>query len=273
MKTYFSIKNFEFEYNENTKGGTMPYMHIHNMYEIYYLNEGTRCYIINNKVYELSAGCVALIPPGVVHKTFGGSFKRTLISFSATFLDKIFKENIIRKSLACFSEPVISLNEQEKKEFCFFSEKISQTANGGDATQQAVFAMNILTLFNNHNPTKHREFIDNSNLLLNRILEYISENYKTIENLDEIADKFFITKHHLCRKFKSSTGLSVFEYINTLKIHQACLLLLQTDLSILEICLECGFNSQGYFSRIFKAYTGMTPNRYRKVSPDTNFLF
>ena len=264
MKTYFSTENFEFEYKDNPKGGTMPCMHIHNLYEIYYLHEGIRSYIINNRVYEMTAGCIALIPPGVFHKTSGESFKRTLISFSPVFFDKVFKDKVIKKYLACFSEPVMSLTEDEKRIFCFYSEKLSEAMEKENVAEQSVYLMNILMLLNDHAPENHKGFIDKSNLLLNRILDYIAKNYKTIQSLDEIADRFFITKHHLCRKFKNATGMSVFEYINSLKVHQACQGLLKSNDSILEICMECGFNSQAYFSRIFRAYTGLTPNQYRK---------
>ena len=98
---------------------------------------------------------------------------------------------------------------------------------------------------------------------MQKILDYINENYVKIVNLDEISEKFYITKSHLCRIFKKTAGLSVIKYINGLKIQKACYLLDKTELSITEIAFECGYNSTMYFCRIFKQLTGFSPLKYR----------
>jgi AraC-like DNA-binding protein len=54
-----------------------------------------------------------------------------------------------------------------------------------------------------------------------------------------------------------------------LKIEKAKELLAKTNLSILDITVECGFNSQSYFSTVFSGFEGMTPNQYRKIYGET----
>jgi AraC-like DNA-binding protein len=68
----------------------------------------------------------------------------------------------------------------------------------------------------------------------------------------------------LCRFFKMNTGITVFEYLNKIKTEFACKLLMDPDLSILEICLDSGFNNISHFNKQFKKNTGVPPSEYRK---------
>ena len=53
------------------------------------------------------------------------------------------------------------------------------------------------------------------------------------------------------------------DYLNSLKIHYACSLLENTNLSIIDVSLSAGFDDQSYFTKVFRRVTGMTPLRYR----------
>ena len=63
--------------------------------------------------------------------------------------------------------------------------------------------------------------------------------------------------------FKEYTGKTVNEYLTEYRIYIAKQLLEDTEKSILEIALECGFNEASYFIRIFKRQTGISPLKYR----------
>jgi AraC-like DNA-binding protein len=68
----------------------------------------------------------------------------------------------------------------------------------------------------------------------------------------------------LCRFFKMNMGITVFEYLNKIKIDFACKLLMDQDLSITEVCLDSGFNNVSHFNKQFKKNTGVPPTKYRK---------
>lgn len=61
------------------------------------------------------------------------------------------------------------------------------------------------------------------------------------------------------------------EYINEYRLKQSFRLLEETDLSITDVCLECGYNNLGNYLRSFKKYAGTTPLKYRKKSLFRNF--
>lgn len=264
MNPYTTTESFGIMYAENYAGGSMPCLHTHNTYEIYYLHEGKRNYIINNKVYELNKDCFALIPPNVFHKTMGDKYKRTLIFFSYAFLENFFKEKAIKNMLSCFSSPIIRLPENERNYFADLCRRMTEYSSDCGYDERPLLVADILTLLNKYKQNKEYEPADASSRLLSEILDYIGQNFKSIENLDDIAQKFFITKFHLCRIFKENTGMSVFQYINTLKIQMACTMLTNPGFSMTDISSECGFNSQMYFCEIFHRQLGMTPSQYRK---------
>ncbi|KOF57984.1 AraC family transcriptional regulator [Clostridium sp. DMHC 10] len=95
-------------------------------------------------------------------------------------------------------------------------------------------------------------------------LNYIENSYTKQITLDELATLSHISTYHFCRLFKESTGQTVIEYINNLRIKKAKVLLKESNLNMTEIALSCGFNDANYFSRIFKKNTNMTPSEIRK---------
>jgi AraC-like DNA-binding protein len=59
-------------------------------------------------------------------------------------------------------------------------------------------------------------------------------------------------------------GQTVFEYLNQIRVDFGCKLLMDPDLSIMEVCLDSGFNNLSHFNKQFRKLTGVTPSEYRK---------
>ena len=96
------------------------------------------------------------------------------------------------------------------------------------------------------------------------IVAYINANYQRIHGIEEIAEAFFISKYHLCRIFKNAMKITVIEYLNQVKIKQACHLLINTKKDMTEIAQLCGFHSAAYFSKVFRKLMNQKPMEYRK---------
>lgn len=90
-------------------------------------------------------------------------------------------------------------------------------------------------------------------------------------DLAALADRFGKSPTALCRYFKRHTGQTITEYLNRLRIAEACRRLASTDDLIAQIGYAVGYNNLAYFNRTFRAQTGMTPKRYRdalRTTPD-----
>lgn len=100
-------------------------------------------------------------------------------------------------------------------------------------------------------------------------LAYIKEHYKEKLYIADLARQLNLNEQYFCRFFKKAIGCPPMRYLNEYRIKQARRLLEETDLSVMEICLECGYNNLGNFLREFRKQTNLTPLQYRKLSSRT----
>ena len=96
------------------------------------------------------------------------------------------------------------------------------------------------------------------------MLAFIQENYSEKLTLEDIADSAAVSTRECLRCFRESIHQSPMEYLIEYRVQMAKKLLESTDLSITDIALGCGFNSNSYFTKIFHRSCGKTPNAYRK---------
>ena len=99
---------------------------------------------------------------------------------------------------------------------------------------------------------------------LKQIHEYISENYFRKISLEDLADRFFISKFHLSREYKKIYGITLGNALTNLRLSHAKSMLRFSDDSVDTIALSCGFQDTGYFIKVFKKAENMTPLQYRK---------
>ena len=118
-----------------------------------------------------------------------------------------------------------------------------------------------------------REFLGEDAAAMYKLRHKLSECMKYIENncgktieLSELAKIGGMSEEHLCRIFKTYTGLRPFEYINGIRIQRAKeYLCINKDMTVSEIGKTLGFQSSSYFGMVFKKSTGFTPAAYRKL--------
>lgn len=97
-----------------------------------------------------------------------------------------------------------------------------------------------------------------------QVLEYINEHLERDIKLADLAKLLDISQFHFSHLFKQSIGTSPYQYLIQQRIERAKQLLKKTDRSIMDIALECGFNSHSHLSKQFRQCTGITPKAYRE---------
>ncbi|MBD8032455.1 AraC family transcriptional regulator [Solibacillus sp. FSL W8-0474] len=102
-------------------------------------------------------------------------------------------------------------------------------------------------------------------LIVQDIITTLEDHLLEHWQLEDYAKKIGYSKFHLTRSFKKETGLTIGEYIRKRRLAMASLFLLHSDLSIMEISLECHFQSQEAFTRAFKELYNMPPGKYRNL--------
>jgi len=94
-------------------------------------------------------------------------------------------------------------------------------------------------------------------------INYIDANYDKPIILAEIARASHLSVSRLAHIFKEQMGVTIIDYLTSVRIERAKQLLLATDQNCTEICFQVGYNNQSYFTRTFKALVGMTPRQFR----------
>lgn len=103
---------------------------------------------------------------------------------------------------------------------------------------------------------------------INRILTYIDENLDNDLSLEKVAAIGFYSPFHLHRLFKAITNETLNGYITRKRLEKTAALLLHNKaLTVGELSLQFGFNSNSSFTRAFKKFYGLSPSDFRRQSP------
>lgn len=95
-------------------------------------------------------------------------------------------------------------------------------------------------------------------------LQYMYLHYKENPSAYEVSKICGYSTEHFCRQFKSTTGKTYTHFLNLLKINHSKIMLLTSNLSIIEIAEMCGFTSISNFNRVFKDEVGLSPSEFKK---------
>ncbi len=110
--------------------------------------------------------------------------------------------------------------------------------------------------------------------LISKALEYVKCEYRNSElSVDSVADHAGFNSDYFNRIFAAHTGFHIMEYVRFLRLRQASLKLRASDESILDIALDCGYDSHESFSRAFKSQYGKTPSEYREEMKSVEPLY
>lgn len=96
------------------------------------------------------------------------------------------------------------------------------------------------------------------------VIEYLHAHYAEKLSLEQLAGHFYISSTYLCRILKQTTGFTLIEYLQDIRVQQARAYLRETSWKVTTIAEKTGFDTIAHFGRVFKHFTGHTPLQYRK---------
>ncbi len=96
--------------------------------------------------------------------------------------------------------------------------------------------------------------------------EYIEKKYAQEITLEDISRELNISPFHLSRLFKRETGYNIFDHLSMVRIDKAKLTLINSEVSVKEICYMVGYSDPNYFCKVFKKLVGLTPTSYRDLN-------
>lgn len=266
--------------------------HWHDEIEILYFSGGEFRLEINMEPFYIHSECLYFINPGELHSIItetSGSLGEDAIVFSPGILSfdsydaaqmqllsplqngKIRFPRFLMPDHPAFA-PIYDAFKDIMQSFGTSGQDISHCdgAVTDDLTNQLYIKsslLRILAVLSSHHLFSPMEKGHDKRVEgIKKTLTYIRENYKEKIYIRDLAKEVCMNEQYFCRFFKKAIGRSPIEYLNEYRIKQSLRLLEETDLSITEICLECGYNNLGNFLREFRKYTDTTPLQYRKKS-------
>ena len=100
---------------------------------------------------------------------------------------------------------------------------------------------------------------------IDKVFRHTIDHFRQGVSLADIAEISGMSVPAFCSYFKKSTKKTYVDFLNEIRIGFACKLLIETDLNIINVCLESGFNTLANFNKQFLKIKGTTPSKYRKA--------
>ena len=260
--------DFHLQLNQN-ETWNMSRLHFHDHCELLLPLTSPGNIFVNDQVYPLERGTLYLIGENTLHRTIAtGSHARYVLHISRKTLAELStpQTDFTHLCQSSFRRAVLSTGELERVLELF--QAVERNRNDGTFGSDIHQTMALLDLLIRVSPALNAatagESIRNKDFLrVSPILDYIRDNLSSPLTLDQIAARFYLSKHYLCRIFKAATGFSVMEYI----IYSRVLLarqFLQEGVSVQQAGERAGFSDNSHFIRTFGHLTGVSPGRYAK---------
>ena len=264
------MANVEFylQLNQN-ETWSMSRLHFHDHFEIMLPLTSPGNIFVNDQVYPLERGTLYLIGESTLHRTMANGFhSRYILHISRKALTELSTPQTDFTQLMQVNFRRATLNNEEMTELIELFQDLDRNKNDGSFGSDILQTVALLRLLIRVAPTLNAasagEAIRNKDFLrVAPILDYIRDNLAEPLSLDQIASQFYLSKHYLCRIFKSATGFSVMEYIIYSRVLRARQLL-QEGVSVQQAGEMSGFSDNSHFIRTFGHLTGVTPGRYAK---------
>lgn len=254
--------------NQHTPASIEP-LHTHEFIEIEYVISGKGVQNINGIQYAVKKGDVLFFNIGDSHTFYSTDSLKIL---NLIFYPSLFEESFSIPEQTEGSEPTLpnfmrlpgdyiieveSLLDKIQREFW-------QKAVGYKLLMRDYVSILITLLFRCSTQSNKK----GGGSMAYAILAYLEKNYTHV-SLNEVAKYFSFSPTYFSKYFKKNVGMTFSKYIQDKRIQNAVDLITHTDDTIETICYKVGFKEKKQFYKLFKEYTGMTPNSLRKKEQTT----
>lgn len=227
--------------------------HYHPWFEFVYTSVGSIYTSFNDKEFFIKSGESYLVPPGTIHSHRNNNEHghNLCIRFAISADDNSTYCNDVIRTLSV------------PRPYSFNSGIEAITPSEQLYVTQAKFVLWIMSLYDNWSDHKILPS-STQNVVSPQVIHYLNSNYKNKIQTEDIARALNTSYRTLSRKFKIETGITITDMLTDIRLSKARQLLIETNKSISDIATEVGYDSEFYFSRVFKDSEKTPPLVYRK---------
>jgi len=253
--------------------------HYHAQYELIYISKSNGIRFVGDSVSPFFPGDLVLVGPFLPHLFLNDASydKNDSVNKVKTIVLK-FKNNFIGEDT--FEQPefieIKHMLEKSKYGLSFgkgISKELHDELVGIIDLSPAEKTIKMINLLLTLSETKDCEVLSSSDMRqyttensdrLDTVLKYISDNYHSSINLEDVAGVACMTTNSFCRFFKKMTNKSFTQFLNEVRVRNASRILIQDHTPVSDVCYMVGYKSITNFNRQFKQIMGLTPNSYRR---------
>ncbi len=245
--------------------------HYHPEYELTLIIKGSGNRIVGDSHLPFTEHDLVLLGSGLPHTWFTPADKEQeckaiVIQFSEAFLQQFY-------SLPEF-DSIAELLKDSRWGIYFKQDKslIHEMLQLPEAT--GIFRVTKLLTILQQLATKKRHYLSQkifsitqrskTQHRINEVCQFVQEQANHPISVEEVAQRVYLSKSAFCKFFKRIMKMTFSEYVNDIRVANACHLLSTSDLTVKEIALDTGFESLTYFNRIFSKKKKCTPSAFRK---------
>lgn len=265
MSLMYEIKKGSFSYERRNYTARLQFpAHLHYHVELVRMIDGEADCYADARKYRLHSGEFFIAFPNQIHsyESFDKeSFDIILLSpevlseFSPIFERNLPKSAVIKPDPRCdMLNPLMDMLVESVKE-----------ARAGKRFAEEKQKGCLLAFFSEL--LRHTELYgpESAELsALKTVVDYCSRNYTNELSLALLSKELHMSKYYISHIFGSKLNMGFNDYVNSLRISKACILLAREEMSITEISSAVGFTTIRTFNRAFLRHTGLSPSDYRK---------
>ena len=275
--SFFNSK-FYIEYSDNHIWKyPFTYNHFHNVYELYYLIENETSFFIDNVSYHIKPGTAIIVPPYKIHinKPLNDEIRKRFVLYMPESMIKDFLKDEPNLLKRIESKPIkIKLSKQESiSRLMFKLLNEYQRKNSSMVLKKSLLGELLVDLWRistEESKEKKTKNIGKGTEHIQTIANYVSAHYNEDISLKTLSEKYFFHSSYISRAFKQQFNISFTDFLKSIRIREAALLLRNSDLSVIQIAEKTGFESSTSLCRAFKSVMRTTPLKYRKACQNDN---
>lgn len=235
--------------------------HLHSAIEFVYIKKGILELGIGSELYHMQEGDLAIVFPEVIHhyQSFGVGVNKAYYIQASPKRFGMFEAELQQY---CPFDPVIK-GEDLPSDIIKAIETMAEDETCNSQVKQAYIQLILARLLPRMNLIEKKAIGKND--IVYQAVVYVAANFRENFSLEKMAFDLGVSKYVLSRVFSGTFHTNFSQYVNEIRLNYACVYLENSSQSITEICLDCGFDSQRTFNRVFKQRFRMTPREYRKA--------
>lgn len=234
--------------------------HVHAHMEICYVASGRLTVKIDGEGYDLRAGEMAVIFPGLLHEYIGAG-----AACEGTLL--IFDPAVCRDAPPGGKRPVCPiLNAKDCHPDVAYCLRRLQDAScrASPRVQRAYLQLLMAQMLEEMALTDERHTAPAD--IAHQAIVYLSAHFDEPLTLQGVAQALCVSGYHLSHVFAHRLHMGFRAYLNSLRVAQAKQLLRDAGQTVTQVCFQCGFENLRTFDRVFTRQCGVTPSAYQKAA-------